>query len=91
VSPRPSKEIRDLIAELQSWLPNYSHGPNEYPTLLFRILASLRGGDRLEEIGYEPYNLGWHEADQLGRVLDVIEHTEDVEAIVDGILADDDE
>jgi hypothetical protein len=85
------KRIEDIIAELDSWLPNYDRGENEYPTLLFRILASLPGGDRLEDLGYEPYNVAWHEADQLGRVLDAIEDRRDVEDLVDGLLDEDDE
>ncbi len=80
------KEIRDILAELRSWLPNYDRGELEYPTVLFRVLASLPGGDELEDMGYEPFNLGWHEADQLGRVLDAIERKRDVEDLVEGLL-----
>ncbi len=75
------KQIRDIIAELWSWLPNYDRGADQYPTLLFRVLASLPGGDELEEIGYEPFNLGW-----LARVLDAIETKRDVEDLVEGLL-----
>lgn len=82
----PRKPIRDIVAELQSWLPNYDRGEDQYPTLLLRILASLPGGDRLEDLSYEPFNLGWHEADQLARVLDTIEDKRDVEDLVDGLL-----
>lgn len=85
----PRKPIRDMIAELQSWLPNYDRGPEEYPTLLLRVLASLPGGDQLEDIGYEPWNLGWHEADQLARVLDAIEDKRDVEDLIAGLLDED--
>jgi hypothetical protein len=59
--------------------------------LLFRILASLPGGDRLEDMGYEPFNLGWHEADQIARVLDAIEDKRDVEDLVEGLLDDDED
>ena len=80
------KRIADILAELQSWLPNYDRGEDEYPTLLLRILASLPGGDRLEDAGYETFNLGWHEMDQMARVLDAIEDKRDVEDLVDGLL-----
>jgi hypothetical protein len=80
------KPIRDILAELRSWLPNYDTGPLEYPTLLFRVLASLPGGEELEEVGYEAFNLGWHEADQLARVLDAIETKREVEDLVEGLL-----
>jgi len=87
------KEIKDLIAELRSWLPNYdARGPNDYPILLFRLLASLPGGDELEDIGYEPFDsIAWHEADQLGRVLVTIQDKSDVEDIVRGLLAEEEE
>lgn len=85
------KRIVDMVAELQSWLPNYSRGPNEYPELLLRILASLPGGDRLEDLGYEAYKIAWHEADQLGRVLDAIQDKRDVEDLVNGLLDPDEE
>jgi len=82
------REIENLIAELESWLANHDHGPEDYPTLLLRILASLPGGEELEDLGYEPFSLGWHEADQLGRVLVTIEGKRDVEEIVAALLGD---
>jgi hypothetical protein len=88
---RARRQIRELVAELDSWLANYDDGPEDYPTLLFRLLASLPGGDRLEDIGYETFNIGWHEADQLARVLDAIEDKRDVEDLVDGLLDDEDD
>lgn len=83
-SPRePRKEIEEIIEDLHSWLPNYDHEPDSYPDLLFRLLASLPGGDRLQEQGYEPFeSVGWQEADQLGRVLVAIQDKRDVEDIV---------
>ena len=88
---QPRKPIADLIEELKSWLPNYGHEPNEYPTVLYRILASAPGGDELEDVGYEPFNLGWHEIDQLGRVLVAIQDKRDVEDIVAALLHDGEE
>jgi hypothetical protein len=85
------QRIQDIIAELQSWLPNYDTGPLEYPSLLLRILASLPGGSELEDLGHEPWNLGWHECDQLARVLDAIEDKRDVEDLVDGLLDEGDD
>ncbi len=82
------KPVRDILSELRSWLPNYDRGELEYPTLLFRVLASLPGGDELEDLGFEAFNISWHEAEQLGRVLDAIETKLDVEDLVDGLLDD---
>jgi len=89
---KPRKVIADLIGELRSWLPNYDHGPNDYPTILYRVLASAPGGEELEDIGYEPIgNLGWHELDQLGRVLEAIQDKQDVEDLVAGLIRDEEE
>lgn len=85
------KRIVEIAAELRSWLSNYDDGDDEYPTLVFRVLASLPGGDRLEDMGYEPYNVGWHEADQLARMIDAVEDKRDVENLVDLLVDDDDE
>lgn len=85
------KPIADLIEELRSWLPNYDHGPTDYPTLLWRILASAPGGDEAEDMGYEPFTLGWHEIEQLGRVLEAIQDQQDVSDLVDGLMRDENE
>jgi hypothetical protein len=90
-SPRVRKPIQEIIDDLKSWLPNYDHGPNDYPTVLYRILASAPGGDELEDIGYEPFNLGWQELDQLGRVLVAIQDKRDVEDIVAALTRDEEE
>jgi hypothetical protein len=92
MSSRVRKPIADLIEELKNWLPNYDHGPNDYPTTVFRVLAGLPGGDRLEDMGYEPFGgLGWHEADQLGRILTVIQDKTDVEDLIAGLTEEEEE
>jgi len=84
--------IKKIINELKSWLPNYDHGPTDYPTILLRLIAALPGGDALEDAGYEPLgNIGWHEADQLGRVLTAIQDKQDVEDIARELLSDNEE
>lgn len=88
---KPTKAIQDQIDELSSWLPNFDHGPEDFPTLLWRILASMPGGDQAEDMGYKPFNLGWKEADMLGKMLEAIEDKQDVEDLVEGLMADEDE
>lgn len=88
----PRKQVQDMIEELRSWLPNYDRGPNDYPTTVFRLLASLPGGEEMEDIGFEPLGgIGWHEADQLGRMLESIQDKRDVEDLVRGLLAEDED
>lgn len=88
---KPRKPIEDMIAELRSWLPNYDHGPKDYPTLLWRILASAPGGDEAEDMGYEAFNISWHEIEQLGRMLEVIQDTGDVQDLIAGLMHDENE
>ena len=81
------KNIQKLIEELRSWLPNYDSGPDSFPHTLYRILASLPGGDELEDMGYEPMpGIGWKEADLLGQVLTAIQDKSDVEDLVAGLI-----
>jgi hypothetical protein len=88
----PQKHIQDLIEELRSWLPNYDHGPKSFPTTFYRIIASLPGGEELEDMGYEPMEgIGWHEADLLGRVLEAIQNKGDVEDLVAGLTREEEE
>jgi hypothetical protein len=90
--PRIRKPIVAIINELKSWLPNYANGKDNYPDTLFRILAALPGGEELENVGYEPLNgFGWHEANQLGRVLVAIQDKQDVEDIARELLSDNQE
>lgn len=87
------KPIADLVGELRNWLSNYdAREKDSYPQLLFRILASAPGGDELEDMGYEPFRqMGWHELDQLGRVLEAIQDKQDVEELVRGLVAEEEE
>ena len=83
--PEPKLPER-LNVELWGWLDSESQG---YVELVFRILSSLQGGDRMEDVGYEPFPFfGWKEADMLGEMLMAIETKQDVEAIVDHLLYD---
>ncbi len=85
------KPIQEMIEELRSWLPNYDHGEKDYPTLVWRILASAPGGDQAEDMGYEPFNISWQEIEQLGRMLEVIQYKRDVEDLVAGLMDEDEE
>jgi hypothetical protein len=86
------KNIQKLIEELRSWLPNYDSGPDSFPHTLYRILASLPGGDELEDMGYEPMpGIGWKEADLLGQVLTAIQDKGDVEDLVAGLIREEEE
>jgi hypothetical protein len=87
----PRKKITDMIEELRSLLPNYDH-KQEYPQLIFRLLATLPGGDELEDMGYAPISgMGWHEADMMGRMLEAIEGKSDVEDLVAGLIREEEE
>lgn len=87
---RAPKKLREAVSELVAWLPNY-HG-EEYPKIIFRILASMPGGDEMEDVGYEPIGgMGWKELDMLGQLIDAIETKDDVEYAVRSFLSDDED
>jgi len=83
---KPRKPIQEMIDELRSWLPNYDHGPEDYPTLVWRLLASAPGGEQAEDMGYETFNISWQEIDQLGRMLEAIQDKRDVEDLIAGLM-----
>lgn len=92
-APKASLKIRKSIDELRSALLNYDHREKDaFPVLIFRVLASLPGGDELEDMGYEPFNqMGWHEAELLGNMLEAIQDKRDVEDLVRGLIAEEEQ
>jgi|GEM_PF-4113299 len=77
------REVRTVIEELQAWLPSE---PEEFQEFIARALASLPGGERLEELGVEPLGfLGWKEMDLIASLFSAIRDADDVRAIVDAL------
>lgn len=72
--------IEGAIGTLETWFPEYQEGDlRGYPELIGRILASLPGGEDLEDMGYEPFPfIGWQEADMLGKLFAYIRNSSDV-------------
>lgn len=74
------KELESAISELRSWLPNETE---KYQKLVYDILWSL--SDKYPEeldcldMGYEDMEIGWKEADMLGRILVAINNRDDLE------------
>jgi hypothetical protein len=67
--------LDEVLEELEVWLPSETEG---FVELVARALASLPGGEALEDIGYKPLPIGWKEADLLGRLLVVLQDSGDV-------------
>ena len=92
---RVRKPIRDIADELISWLPTYDHGPGSFPELVWRMLASIPGGEQAEDMGYEPLGgeggLGWKEVELLGDMLNAIQDKQDAEDLVELLMAEDEE
>lgn len=75
--------LKDL--ELESWIGSES---DEFWTLVFRLLASLPGGDEAEEVGYEPFPyIGWKEIELITEMLDKIQGARDVEQLVSELIS----
>ena len=77
--------IKKLAEYLDVWLSSETIGFNE---LFFRLLASLPGGERLEELGYQPFGsgLGWLEVGLIQRTLETVQDAEDVRELIDALL-----
>lgn len=86
------KVIKDLAESLRSDLLNYDGGPGTFPDLLYRILATLPGGDEAEDMGFQPIEgMGWHEAQMLEEMLSTIQDKTDVEELVNLLLRHDED
>lgn len=83
------KEVREATEELLSYWDSMTE---EFQAFVLRILASLRGGDRAEDLGFKPYEfLGWTELDLIGNLMIALQDTKDVEEVVDALLGDEEE
>lgn len=59
----------------------FSDEPSEYVELLFRLLASLPGGEDLADLGYAPFEtFRWDGVERLGHLLSTLTDRDDVEA-----------
>jgi hypothetical protein len=88
----PRKQIKELITELRTWLPDYQG--TEYANSFYRILASLPGGDELVDMGYEPLpDINFREADQIARVLEAVGvgGKRDVQDLIAGLTSEDED
>jgi hypothetical protein len=81
--PKARKAIKDLAYEMSDWFTNMDRG-SDYIVLIQTILSSLPGGDELEGLGdTQPIrDMGWHEFDLLGRMIDTIQDKRDVEDFI---------
>ena len=85
-----SKQLRDSVSELRSWLPNYDHGERSFPNMVLNVLAALPGGDVLSDMGYDKFEstLGWKEVELLGNMLNAIQNKTDVELLAAALIAE---
>lgn len=75
--------MQKLFEELSAWLPSE---PREFNELFLRLLASLPGGDYLEDIGYEPFPIGWKEAELIAKTLLAIQSSGDVAWLINRLI-----
>lgn len=72
------EELDAIIEELETWLPSETE---EFVELVMRILASLPGGEEVEDLGYRPLCMGWKEVELLRGLLSVLNGPEDVQYV----------
>jgi len=83
------KEVQEAAEEIKHWFA--SEDP-KYFELVAKILASVPGGDRFEDLGYEPFTfLGWKEFEMLGDLMVAIKDRRDVEDIAELLLNEEEE
>jgi len=75
--------MQELVNELVAWLPSETQEFNE---LFLRLLASLPGGDYLEDIGYEPFLIGWKEAELIAKTLSALLSSGDVAWLINRLI-----
>jgi hypothetical protein len=75
---------KKIFEEVQVWI---SSETEDFINLVGRILASLPGGEGLEEI-FEPLAIGWKEVELLGKLLTALDNASDVAEAVETIFGE---
>jgi hypothetical protein len=76
------RKIDQVAEEIAVWMPSET---DDFRELVLRVLASLPGGERLQEF-VEPLLIGWKEVELLGRLLVSLQNRWDVELVVEKVL-----
>jgi len=80
-------EMKQVAGNLYTWMQSET---KEFNQLVFRLLASLQGGEEIEGMGYEPFDyISWKEAELLGDMLHTIQNKDDVQYLCAYIVAQD--
>ena len=87
------KKIEAAMEEFVSWLPNYEpQQQRELVDIVGRMLASVRGGDRFEDLGFEPYDVvSWKELDMISNIFSAVDDSFDVEQAAEMLFPDEEE
>ena len=75
---------KKVFEELKIWLDSETE---DFVKLVGSILASLPGGEELEEI-FPPLAIGWKEVELLGKLLTVLDSASDVAEAVETIFGE---
>ena len=87
-----SEAVRDVADEVASWLPKCTPGEGSFAEVLCRLLASVPGGEELEDMGFAPFHgVGLHEFDLIARTMMAVQDKYDVETVVAAIVGPRDE
>ena len=87
---RTAAPLRFEDLEMEGW---WTSETAEFQTFVLRLLASLPGGDRAEDMGFEPFGnfLGWKEAEMVTEMLDKIQYADDVDQLISDIVGDEED
>lgn len=78
----PTERLDNL--EIFSW---WDSETREFGELVFRLLASMPGGDEAADVGYEPFpHLGWKEWDMIAKMMEAVDSDRDVAYVVQKLM-----
>lgn len=86
-------KVEKAVEQWNRWMPDYNWDQRvELMEIVGRLLSSLSGGDRFEDMGYEPYDaINWRELEMVVSVLSAVHDKRDVEYTAELLFEDDED
>ncbi|MBX6362134.1 MAG: hypothetical protein IRZ03_18930 [Acidobacterium ailaaui] len=82
------KQFKEMAENLKYWLSNE---PRETVNLFLYVLAAMPGGEELQDLGFDQFQLGWAEVELLEDMLRAINTQDDVREIINLLLNEDEQ
>ncbi|MBX6362012.1 MAG: hypothetical protein IRZ03_18300 [Acidobacterium ailaaui] len=79
------KQFKEMAENIKNWL---NDEPRETVDLFLHILAAMPGGEELQDLGFDQFQLGWTEVDLLEDMLKQIQTEKDVRDLIRYLIAE---